>query len=130
MPKVNKKRLLSLDADNLQRVIKACDNLRDKAIITFMADSGTRRQETINLNWGNVDMQNGLVKIARGKGGKARSTVIGATTRRVLLKYRRTVEDHTDNAPLFQTRYKGRFTGKGFREIFVKLSEGSGVHVT
>jgi len=130
MPKVAKKRLLSLDADNLQRVINSCNNPRDKAIITFMADSGTRRGETINLNWGDVDIKSGLVRIQKGKGGKARSVVIGATTRRVLLKYRRTVEDHTDTAPLFQSRYGGRFTGKGCREIFVRLSKKSGVKVT
>ena len=52
MPKVAQKRLLFLDADTLQRIIDACDNLRDKAIIMFMADSGTRRAETIALNWG------------------------------------------------------------------------------
>jgi integrase/recombinase XerD len=95
----------------------------------FMADSGTRRQETINLNWGDVDIQSGLVRVARGKGGKARSVVIGATTRRALLKYRRTVPDHTEDAPLFQAKGGGRFTGKGFREIFVRLSKRSGIQV-
>ena len=129
MPKVTKKRLLSLDADTLQKVISVCDSPRDKAIIMLMADSGKRRAETINLNWGDVDMQSGLVKIARGKGGKARSVVIGAATRRALLKYRRTIKDASDNAPMFQTRYGGRFTGKGFREIFVRLSKKSGVQV-
>jgi len=130
MPKVAQKRLLSLDADNLQRVIEACKKLRDKAIIMLIADSGTRRQETINLNWGDVDIQSGLVRISRGKGGKARSVVIGATTRRALLQYRKTIKDSSDSAPLFQTRDGGRFTGKGFREIFVRLSDRSGVHVT
>ena len=129
MPKVAKKRLPSLDADSLQRVINACTNPRDKAIIMFMADSGTRRQETINLNWGDVDIQSGLVRVARGKGGKARSVVLGATTRRALLKYRKTVKDISDDAPLFQAKGGGRFTGKGFREIFVRLSKRSGVQV-
>ncbi len=129
MPKVAKKRLLSLDADTLQKVISACDNPRDKAIIMFMADSGTRRAETIALNWGDVDIQSGLVRISRGKGGKARSVVIGANTRRALLKYRRSITDHADHAPLFQTKGGGRFTGKGFREIFVRLSKRSGVRV-
>ena len=129
MPKVAKKRLLSLDADTLQKVISACDNPRDKAIILFMADSGTRRGETIALNWGDLDPSTGLVRIARGKGGRARSVVIGATTRRALLKYRRTIADHSDHAPMFQARGGGRFTGKGFREIFVRLSKRSGVQV-
>ena len=50
-----------------------------------MADSGLRRAEVIALKWGDVDMMNGLGTVKRGKGGKARSGVIGATTRRVLL---------------------------------------------
>jgi integrase len=129
LPKVAKKRLLSLDADTLQQVIKACDNPRDKAIIMLMADSGTRRGETINLNWGNVDIQSGLARIQKGKGCKARSVVIGATTRWALLKYGRTIKDTSDKATLFQTKNGGRFTGKGFREIFVKLSKKSGVQV-
>jgi integrase/recombinase XerD len=129
MPKVAQKRLLSLDADTLQKVISACDNPRDKAIIMLMADSGTRRAETIALSWGDVDIQSGLVRIARGKGGKARSVVIGATTRRALVAYRRTVKSHGETDPLFQTKDGGRFTGKGFREIFVRLSEKAGTRV-
>jgi len=130
MPKVAKKRLLTLDADTLQKVINACDNPRDKAIIMLMADSGTRRGETINLNWGDVDIQSGLIRIERGKGGKARSVVIGANTRRALLKYRRMLSTHDETDPLFQTRHGGHFSGKGFREIFVRLSGRSGVQVT
>ena len=80
MPKVAKKRLPVLTAEELSKVIAACRNPRDKALILFMADSGLRRAETIALNWGDLDMSSGLVRVARGKGGKARSAVVGAST--------------------------------------------------
>ena len=94
-----------------------------------MADSATRRVETIALNWGDVETQSGLVRIARRKGGKDHSVVIGANVCHALLRYRRTLKDHTDHAPLFQTKNGGRFSRKGFREIFVRLSKRSGIQV-
>ena len=96
-----------------------------------MADSGLRRAEVIALNWGDVDMQSGLVRVVRGKGGKARSAVIGANTRRALLAYRRTVQDVSANAPMFQALHGGtRLTGTGLTILYRRLSERTGIHVT
>jgi integrase/recombinase XerD len=133
MPKMAAKRLPCLTADELNTVIAACDkdkNIRDKAIVIFLADSGLRRAEVVALNWGDVDMASGLVRVVRGKGGKARSAVIGAWTRRALLSYRRTLANVTDEAPLFQARGGGRLTGWGLGLVFSRLAERTGIHVT
>jgi len=128
MPKLSRKRLPVLTADELRVIVKAC-NVRDKAIVLFMVDSGLRRAEVIALNWGDVDMQSGLVKVKRGKGRKDRSAVIGATTRRALLAYRRTVSN-ADNMPLFQTREGNRFASDGFIQIFNRIKKKTGIHVS
>jgi len=130
MPKMEKKRLPCLTANQLETIIKACRNPRDKAIVLFMADSGLRRAEICDLNWRDVDMANGLVTVRRGKGGKARSAVVGASTRRALLAYRRTLADVSDNAPLFQARGGTRFTGSGLRLVYRRLSEQTGICVS
>ena len=130
MPKVAKKRLPCLTAEQLNVVIAACPNLRDRAITLFMADSGLRRAEVVALNWQDVDMTNGLTTVKRGKGGKARSAVVGASTRRALLAYRRTLQDFSGNAPLFQARGGVRFTGWGLTLVFRRLSERTGIYVT
>lgn len=127
MPKADKKRLPMLSADQLQTVIKACENPRDKALVLFMADSGLRREEVCNLNWGDVDMVSGLVTVRRGKGGKARSAVVGAVTRRNLLKYRRTLQNTLKTCPLFQSRTKERLTGQGLRLVYRRLSIKTGI---
>jgi site-specific recombinase XerD len=75
-----------------------------------MADSGLWRMEVVALNWGDVDLTSGLVTVKRGKYQKARSAVIGATTRRGLPAYRRTFKDCTEFAPMFQA--KGGITKK------------------
>ena len=129
MPKLAKKRLPVLTADELRTVVAAC-NKRDKAIVYFMADSGLRRAEVVSLNWADVDMQSGLVKVRQGKGNKDRSSVIGARTRRALLAYRRNSVNVTELSPLFQTKQGTRFTHSGFIRIFQKLTRITGIHVT
>ncbi len=132
MPKVEKKRLPCLTVEQVQTVLAACNNgsskssyhnPRDKAVILLMVDTGLRRSEVIALNWGDVDIATGLARVTRGKGGKARSVVIGFTTRRALLAYRRTLEGVTDNAPLIQTREGGRFTGDGLLQLWLRLRQ-------
>jgi len=129
MPTIDKRRLLVLSAEELQRVIKTCRNPRDKAIILLIADSGIRRSEACALNWGDIDIGSGLVRISIGKGGKYRSVVIGATTRRAILSYRRTVK-HSHNSPLIQTHTGTRLTPGGLRSAFVRISERAGIKVT
>lgn len=130
LPKIAKKRLPMLMAEQLGQIVKAC-NVRDKAIVLFMADSGLRRAEVCALNWGDVDMQSGLVRVAKGKGGKARSAVIGVTTRRALLAYRRTLHTNVEQgSPLFQAKGGTRFTGWGLRTVFRRLTKRTGIHVT
>ena len=127
MPRLEKKRLPVLTVDQVQTILKAC-NLRDRAIVLLMVDSGLRRAEVSRLNWPDVDMQTGLVRVRMGKGKKDRSAVIGAKTRRGLLAYRRTLTDPA--GPLFQSRTGERMTGAALLLMFRRLSKRSGIHVT
>jgi integrase/recombinase XerD len=45
MPRVAKKRLPTLTAEELKKAIDACQTKRDKALLLFLADSGLRRAE-------------------------------------------------------------------------------------
>ena len=130
MPRMEKKRLPCLTAEQLNTVLSVCKKPREKALVLFMADSGLRRAEIISLNWDDVDIMSGLVRVKRGKGGEARSAVIGATTRRALLAYRRTLGHPKNDLPVFQSRNGGRFSGPGFLQVFRRLSKQTGIHVT
>lgn len=90
MPKLTQKRLPVLTTEQAILVLCACHKPRDKAIMNLIIDTGTRLNETVSLNWGDVDIVTGLVRVGKGKGGKARSVVVGVVARRVLLAYRRT----------------------------------------
>ncbi len=129
MPKVAKERLPVLTVEQLQIIVRAC-NVRDKAIILLMVDSGLRRNETVFLSWGDVEIASGLLRVRLGKGKKDRSSVIGAITRRALLAYRRTLANSVDIAPLFQTQAGCRFTSDGFIQIFHRLTNRTKIYVS
>jgi len=118
MPRMEKKRLPCLMAEQLNTVLSVCKKPRDKVLILFMAASGLRRAEIIALNWDDIDILSGLVRVKRGKGGKSRSAVIGATTRRALLAYRRTLGTPANSSPVIRSRTCGRFSGPGLLQIF------------
>ena len=129
MPAIAEKRLPVLSEEELKKVVAACCTAREKALILLMVDTGLRRAEVCALNWGDVDIASGLARVVRGKGGKARSVVVGATTRRALLAYRRQRNPEADH-PLFQTRQGGRLTGNGLRSLLLRLGERAGVQVS
>ena len=129
MPKLGKKRLLVYNKEEVQQILNACQDKRDKAFILLMVDSGLRQAEVIALNWGDVDITSGIVRVEKGKGRKARSVVIGIHTRRALLKYKNEV-DYQDDKPLFQTKSGGRFTSSGLRSWMLRISDRAGIHIS
>lgn len=126
MPKLFKKRLPVLTVDELQKVLKACD-VRARAVVLFLVDSGLRRAEAVALNWSDINFQSGRVQVRRGKGKKDRTAAIGATTRRALLAYRRTLLDR--DGTVFQTRDGRRFVSDGFVQIFNRLEKKTGIRI-
>jgi integrase len=97
----------------------------------FLADTGVRRAEALALNWGNIDFAKGIVEIARGKGGKARTVVIGAKTRRAVLAYRRSLPHSPgDIDPVWQSRFGNRLAAAGVRALMIRLGRKSGIRIT
>ena len=129
MPGIAQRQLLYLTAPDLQKVLKACTNKRDKALILLMVDTGARRAEVCALNWEDVDIQTGIVRIIEGKAGKTRTVVVGVETRRALLAYRKELNPELRN-PLFQTTDGQRFQYMGFRSVFDRIGKRAGVKVT
>jgi integrase/recombinase XerD len=129
-PSGNNQHLPHLTDEELNQVLDACDKPREKALILFMVDTGVRRAELLSLNWGDVDIQSGKVHIARGKGNKSRTVVVGPKTRRALLSYRRSLDWYDEHAPLIQTEFGTRLKPMGLRSLLLRLGEKAGVHVS
>jgi len=129
MPKLAKKRQLVFSIIEIQKVLKACKTKRDRAFLMLMIDSGIRLAEVLALNWEDINIKNGLVRIINGKGRKFRTVVISIETRRALVKYKAEI-DSSDSKPVFQTIHGTRFTESGLRSWMNRLSKKAGVHIT
>lgn len=129
MPRLSKKRMPVYSEEDVTQILKACIDKRERAFILLMIDSGLRRNEVITLNWGDVDLSSGIVRVEKGKGGKARSVIIGIGTRRALLKYRGEINSQHDQ-PVFQTRDGKRFTPSGLRSWLLRMSKRAGIPIT
>ena len=80
---------------------------QNRLIIEVLYATGVRVSELCNLNIGDVDFSQGILRIQHGKGGKDRSVPLGPGTLtgiRQLLKYRKAVSEQLDSGnPLFLT---------------------------
>jgi len=129
MPKlINKKRQRYTEED-IENILSACKDKRDRAFILLMIDSGLRRAEVLALNWSDIDLLSGIVRVVRGKGGKPRSVVVGIETRRALLKYQFEINS-SDNQPVFQTISGKRFTAGGLRSWLLRISKRAEINIT
>ena len=130
MPAVSQKRQPVCSADEVRKIVSVCHTTRDKALVLLMVDTGLRRAEICSLNWGDIDISSGLVRVARGKGGKARSVVVGYKTRRALLAYRREIINHSDKDPVIQTIHGRRFTYNGLRSALLRIGKRVDIHLS
>jgi site-specific recombinase XerD len=98
-PRVDRKVTPALTDDQLRRLIKACQgktlrDRRDEAIVRLMAETGLRAGETTALNLDDVNLDDGLVIVRRGKGGNGRVVPFSAQTAAALDRYIRARRQH------------------------------------
>jgi len=90
---------VSIEAIN--KLIETCNggsftDLRDKAILLSLLDTGVRAGELLEINLDDLNQIMGDILIRAGKGGKPRTVFIGKHTRNSVRKY---LKVRTDNSP-------------------------------
>jgi len=129
-PKLPKAVLPALTQDDTKKLLDACENERDKALLLFMLDTGARCAETVAINIGDVDTKTGSVTIQKGKGQKGRVVYLGVQSRRALTRYLLTRNDSAATAPLWVSLTSGaRLTTWGVILILRRMGARAEVHV-
>jgi len=82
-PRVEKRILPSLTEQQVDTLINAADNLRDKCIISLLADSGMRLSELAGVKVGDIDWDTQTVTVI-GKGNKQRKAPFTARSAQFL----------------------------------------------
>ncbi|MQF48284.1 hypothetical protein FIM08_00025 [SAR202 cluster bacterium AC-647-N09_OGT_505m] len=71
--------------DNVHRLLETASCIRDRAIISLLADSGARRSEIVAIKTKDVDLEKNCIKVM-GKGNKEGYLIFGEVTKTYILK--------------------------------------------
>ncbi len=115
MPKIGDVDHKVLSYEELSELLSVCPTARDRAIVSFMVDTGARHQEVANLIWEDVDLKSRAVHIVR---------------LRYIINYRKERKPDLDaGSPVFVSRNGSCMTGKAILELFRRLSGLVGFHI-
>ena len=128
MPRVEEEIHPALEPEEVQKLLDASQNERDKAIILCLLDTGCRANEFLSWTGGDLDVEHGTVKVL-GKNRKERLVYLGARSLKQLLRYfiERGRPDPAE--PLWVTvrDTSEPMTYNALRLMFRRLSEETGI---
>jgi site-specific recombinase XerD len=131
-PAIDEKVVPVLTDPQLRALVKACegkafDDLRDRAIVLFMVDSGSRLAETIGLELGDVDAK-AQTAVVHGKGDWSRRVYFSATTAVALDRYLRQRKAHAwGRSPKLWVGVRGPLTDSGLTQMLRRRAKLAGI---
>ena len=103
--------------------------LRDRAIFEVLYSAGLRVSELVNINDNDLDLEDGLVRVA-GKGKRERLAPLGSFAIRAILKWKKQRVVKNDRAkviPLFVNRFGTRITTRSIGRMVEKYLKLTGL---
>ena len=83
-----------LSQNEMKSLLKACLDLRDKALIGLMFDTGMRKSELLNLCTYDLDFDRGKIHIREGKRHKDRYVPFSKNMQKVIVAYLKAYHPH------------------------------------
>src|SRR5262245_9629816 len=131
LPKEPETYKLPLEKREIQALIDVCDpttllGTRDLALLLALLDGGLRASELTSLLVGHVNIDDGQLFIAAGKGRKSRTVTVGADARRLLARYAffrdsQAGTSSSPDAPFFRNVKGGALRYEALRKWLIRL---------
>lgn len=86
-PKATKRLPVVLSREEIKNLINNTENIKHKLLIELLYSTGLRLSECINLQYSNLDMNDGIGWVRQGKGAKDRIFIVSELFRKDLLSY-------------------------------------------
>ena len=100
---------------------------RDFAILLTYLGTGLRATELTNLLLDDVFLEDGYLRVRRGKGGKTRAVSLPGEVATALYRYRQHHRPHADDAHFFLTRSGAPLTYNGIKLVLRRARRRSGI---
>jgi len=111
-----------LNTEEQDQLIRACNNLQEKALILFIMRSGLRVSEVVNVLVDDVYKRSVVVRC--GKGKKPRVTFINEEAERAIKKYHATLQPQTY---LFPNSSGGRISRQYVTRLVTIIAKRAGI---
>jgi integrase len=76
-----------LDRDEILRLESAalaCRNRTIRDLVAFATETAMRRSELLSLHWTNIDLEEGIARLGRGKNGHSRNVPLSPAAKKIL----------------------------------------------
>jgi len=116
-PKLPKRLPTALTREEVKKLLKAAEKLRDKLIVMALYSTGVRVSELCGLKWDDIDLNSGEIRV-KGKGNKERIVLMNKETLYLLKKYKKENSTSEEVFPI---------TPRTVQRILKKLAEKAGI---
>lgn len=113
-----------LSKEEVEKILKATNNLKHRAILMTVYSAGLRIGEAINLKIKDIDSNRMQIRVEQGKGKKDRYTLLGIKTLEVLRKY---FIEYKPQIWLFEGSPGKQYSAKSIQMILKKAVETTGI---
>ena len=117
---------IHLAESEVDALIDATDNARDRAILEVLYGGGPRVSELVGLDRDDVDLRSGVARV-RGKGRKERLAPLGGSAVRALAHYLTGRPKAPDERPVFLNRQGGRLHTRSVHRLIRNCAVRAGV---
>lgn len=128
-PKVPEQTLDPVPLEDVQAMLKTCEgkgllDLRDKALLLALLDTGARAMELLSADLADFDPE-GVILLRETKSKRPRAVFLGKRALRAMLRYLKARQDQ--QGPLWVTEGGERLTYWGLRQVLRRRAERAGV---
>ena len=117
----------TLTEGEIARILAACKNSREQAIIATLAYSGIRNKEFCGLKTTSVDLDGGVLKIVNGKGSKDRIAYISRECVKIVSEYLRDYPRNGQSFLITTLVRDNQYTGWDLRKRVKVLARRAGI---
>lgn len=123
-PKKKKKLPNVFSLGEVEKLLKACVNLKHKCMLILVYSGGLRRSEVLNLRVDDLHFDRKTLFIKNAKGGKDRFTFFADSARKYLKEY---LEQYQPRYYLFEGQTGGRYSETSIQTIYDKARKKAAV---
>lgn len=123
-PKKERKLPQPIDASDVQKLLKACTNLKHKTIIALLYGCGLRVSEVINMRIKDIDSTKNIINIIAGKGKKDRQVMLAPELLLLLRKY---YQAYHPKEYLFNGQFDLQYSDRSINEFLKKYAKMAGI---